>query len=81
MRHPRQHIGEGSSLRELMDVDLQITFFECMLIPTNLSCSQLYASKALVCVGEVKSSSEGYKYGMKQIQKRLSLMKWAIRCL
>ena len=42
---------------------------------------QLYPTKALLNVGEIKRSSSGYAKGIDQLKRRLDFMEWAIRKL
>ena len=42
---------------------------------------QLYTTKAVISVGEVKRSGSGYGEGLNQLKERIAVLEWAIKCV
>ncbi|KAL0031104.1 hypothetical protein WJX77_004003 [Trebouxia sp. C0004] len=42
---------------------------------------QLYDTKAVISVGEVKRSGSGYGEGINQLKERIAVLEWAVKCL
>lgn len=46
-----------------------------------MCCMQLYTTKAVISVGEVKRSGFGYGEGLNQLKERIAVLEWAIKCV